>query len=144
MTRTDRSSSLALMCDSERQLRSAARTSISTSVVSRSLSTSASANKDFVQELYLRELKGYKAPPKAADAHVGQVRDFHAPSAPKAPVAPASSELSSALDAYSKEEPDFAAAAPKNAAAEGSLTEGGDAVAFLKEAAADVPKDTHH
>ncbi|KAK0524372.1 hypothetical protein OC834_001042 [Tilletia horrida] len=125
-------------------LRGAVRSSVSASVVSRSLSTSAVANKDFVQELYLRELKSYKAPAKAADAHVGQVRDFHAPSAPKAPVAPASAELSSQLDAYAKEEPEFAPAPSKAASSsEGALTEG-DANAFLKEAAAPVPKDNHH
>ncbi|KAL9931824.1 hypothetical protein V8E36_009374 [Tilletia maclaganii] len=124
-------------------LRGAVRSSVSASVVSRSLSTSATAKKDFVQELYLRELKGYKAPPKAADAHVGQVRDFHTPSTPKAPAAPAAAELSSQLDAYYKEEPELAAPATKSVASEGALTEG-DAAAFLKEAAADVPKDNHH
>ncbi|KAE8211284.1 hypothetical protein CF319_g2743 [Tilletia indica] len=124
-------------------LRGAVRSSVSASAFSRSISTSATANKDFVQELYLRELKGYKAPPKAADAHVGQVRDFHTPTAPKAPAAPAAAELSSQLDAYAKEEPELAAPTKKTSS-EGSLTESGDASAFLKEAAADVPKDNHH
>lgn len=40
---------------------------------------------DLVQDLYLRELKAYKAPPvKAADAE-GNVQKFTAPKAPKSP-----------------------------------------------------------
>jgi F-type H+-transporting ATPase subunit h len=40
---------------------------------------------DFVQELYLKELKAYKVPPvKESDAQ-GQVATFNTPSAPKSP-----------------------------------------------------------
>ncbi|EST05872.1 ATPase, F0 complex, subunit H [Kalmanozyma brasiliensis GHG001] len=118
-------------------VRSASRTQV------RALSSSAVASKDFVQELYVKELKGYKAPPKAADSHKGQVREFATPSAPKAPAVPSSSELSSQLEAYSSSEPDHAEA-PASSSSEGALTEGGDVNAYLREAAADVKVEAHH
>merc|ERR1712093_395330 len=62
-----------------RRFASVARTS------SRTFTTSALVKKDFVQDLYLRELKAYKPKEVAANAHVGQVKEFHSPSAPKAP-----------------------------------------------------------
>ncbi|KIS69838.1 uncharacterized protein UMAG_02360 [Mycosarcoma maydis] len=118
-------------------VRSASRTQV------RALSSSAVASKDFVQELYIKELKGYKAPPKAADAHKGQVREFQTPAAPKAPAVPSSSELSSQLEAYAAAEPDHAEAATTSSS-EGALTEGGDVNAYLREAAADVKVEAHH
>ncbi|PWZ01516.1 hypothetical protein BCV70DRAFT_198946 [Testicularia cyperi] len=117
-------------------VRSASRTQV------RAISSSAVASKDFVQELYVKELKGYKAPAKAADAHKGQVREFQAPSAPQAPQVPSSSELSSQLEAYAASEPDHAEAVASSSS--DSLTEGGDANAFLREAAADVKVEAHH
>merc|ERR1712098_570207 len=54
----------------------------------RALSTSAVARKDIVQETYLRELKAYKAPEKAPDAHKGHVREFSSPAQPQAPPRP--------------------------------------------------------
>ncbi|ETS60869.1 hypothetical protein PaG_04786 [Moesziomyces aphidis] len=117
-------------------VRSASRTQV------RALSSSAVASKDFIQELYVKELKGYKAPPKAADSHKGQVREFQNPAAPKAPAVPSSSELSSQLEAYAAAEPDHAEVAASSS--EGALTEGGDVNAFLREAAADVKVEAHH
>ncbi|CCF51818.1 hypothetical protein NDA11_006372 [Ustilago hordei] len=118
-------------------VRSASRSQV------RALSSSAVASKDFVQELYVKELKGYKAPPKAADSHKGQVREFQTPSAPKAPAVLSSSELSSQLEAYAAAEPDHAEAVASSSS-EGALTEGGDVNAFLREAAADVKVEAHH
>ncbi|KAK7757177.1 ATP synthase F0 subcomplex subunit H atp14 [Diatrype stigma] len=52
---------------------------------------------DFVQELYLRELKAYKPTPiKESDA-VGQVQTFRAPKAPKSPE---EADLASSLKEY--------------------------------------------
>ncbi|KAJ1028064.1 hypothetical protein NDA13_003513 [Ustilago tritici] len=118
-------------------VRSASRSQV------RALSSSAVASKDFVQELYVKELKGYKAPPKAADSHKGQVREFQTPSAPKAPAVLSSSELSSQLEAYAAAEPDHAEAVASSSS-EGALTEGGDVNAYLREAAADVKVEAHH
>ncbi|SAM62166.1 uncharacterized protein UBRO_03850 [Ustilago bromivora] len=118
-------------------VRSASRSQV------RALSSSAVASKDFVQELYVKELKGYKAPPKAADSHKGQVREFQTPSAPKAPAVLSSSELSSQLEAYATAEPDHAEAVASSFS-EGALTEGGDVNAYLREAAADVKVEAHH
>ncbi|SPC63804.1 uncharacterized protein UHOD_03850 [Ustilago sp. UG-2017b] len=118
-------------------VRSASRSQV------RALSSSAIASKDFVQELYVKELKGYKAPPKAADSHKGQVREFQTASAPKAPAVLSSSELSSQLEAYAAAEPDHAEAVASSSS-EGALTEGGDVNAYLREAAADVKVEAHH
>ncbi|KAK9323632.1 ATP synthase complex subunit H-domain-containing protein [Lipomyces orientalis] len=41
--------------------------------------------RDFIQDLYLKELKSYKAPPVKATDSVGQVKPWVAPSAPVPP-----------------------------------------------------------
>jgi F-type H+-transporting ATPase subunit h len=52
---------------------------------------------DFVQELYLKELKAYKpTPTKESDAE-GQVRPF---TAPKTPASPEEADLASSLKEY--------------------------------------------
>ncbi|CAO1634344.1 unnamed protein product [Sympodiomycopsis kandeliae] len=119
----------------------AARTLVS-SQASRGFATSTVARRDLVQEAYLRELKAYKAPPKAADAHKGAVREFHNPTAPKAPATPSSSSLSSELDSYASSEPDVAEVASKATSEEVSSSAGGKA--FLEEARRDYPKDDAH
>ncbi|SPO36701.1 uncharacterized protein PSFLO_02172 [Pseudozyma flocculosa] len=108
----------------------------------RAISSSSVVAKDHIQDLYLRELKSYKAPAKAADAHKGQVRDFHAPQPPKAPAVPSSGELSSQLEAYAAAEPDLAEAVKESSSSE--LTEGGDVNAYLAEAAADIKVEAAH
>lgn len=40
---------------------------------------------DFVQELYLKELKAYKTPPVSASDAEGQVHHFNVPKTPKSP-----------------------------------------------------------
>ncbi|QRW00841.1 ATP synthase complex subunit h domain-containing protein [Ceratobasidium sp. AG-Ba] len=105
-------------------------------------STSTIARKDLVQDLYVRELKAYKAPAKAKDAHVGAVKSFQAPSPPKAPAAP--TDLASELAAYEASEPSAAdaPAAPSEAAlAQGDV---GSADAFLHFLEQDHPKADHH
>ncbi|KAI8962285.1 putative iron reductase domain protein [Daldinia sp. FL1419] len=52
---------------------------------------------DFVQELYLKELKAYKAPPVKDSDAVGQVLTF---TAPKAPKSPEEADLASSLKEY--------------------------------------------
>lgn len=60
-------------------------------------SFSSSSTADFVQELYLKELKAYKVPPvKDADAQ-GQVLAFQQPKAPKSPE---EADLASSLKEY--------------------------------------------
>jgi len=104
-------------------------------------STSAAARKDFVQELYIKELKSYKAPPAAKDAHVGVVKSFSAPSTPKPPTLPA--DLASELSAYDAAEP---TRADSKAASTSTEQVGAGAEEFLAFLEADEPKaaDAHH
>ncbi|TCD61722.1 hypothetical protein EIP91_008008 [Steccherinum ochraceum] len=117
--------------------------SVAARAVSRSaaFSTSSVARKDIVQDLYIRELKGYKAPPAAKDAHVGVVKAYALPPAPKAPALP--TDLASELAAYDAAEP-TKADAPK-VAATGTENVGQGAEAFLEFLEADLPKaEVHH
>ncbi|PCH42896.1 hypothetical protein WOLCODRAFT_102755 [Wolfiporia cocos MD-104 SS10] len=119
-----------------RQASSAAR------VFSRScaFSTSAAARKDFIQELYLKELKAYKPPPPAKDAHVGAVKTYSIPPAPQPPTIPV--DLASELSAYDATEPVVAGAAETSAASPETLTTGADTfLAFLE---ADEPREEAH
>ncbi|KAJ9157830.1 hypothetical protein NKR23_g52 [Pleurostoma richardsiae] len=52
---------------------------------------------DFVQELYLKELKAYKAPPVKESDAAGQVATF---SVPKPPASPEEADLASSLKEY--------------------------------------------
>ncbi|KAF3061897.1 putative atp synthase h chain protein [Daldinia childiae] len=52
---------------------------------------------DFVQELYLKELKAYKAPPVKDSDSVGQVQTF---TVPKTPKSPEEADLASSLKEY--------------------------------------------
>ncbi|EON96826.1 putative atp synthase h chain protein [Phaeoacremonium minimum UCRPA7] len=52
---------------------------------------------DFVQELYLKELKAYKAPPVKDSDATGQVATF---SVPKTPKSPEEADLASSLKEY--------------------------------------------
>ncbi|KAI0798169.1 ATP synthase complex subunit H-domain-containing protein [Abortiporus biennis] len=105
-------------------------------------STSTVARRDLVQDIYIKELKGYKAPVAAKDAHVGAVKQYSLPPVPKAPVLPA--DLASELAAYDASEPTVVAqAAP--AAAAGAEQVGTGADTFLTFLEADLPKhDEHH
>ncbi|EPQ55697.1 hypothetical protein GLOTRDRAFT_128910 [Gloeophyllum trabeum ATCC 11539] len=109
----------------------------------RALSTSPVSRKDLVQEIYVKEIKSYKAPPLPKDAHVGHVKPFSAPSAPKPPTVPA--DLASELSAYDAQEPvKEASKAPAAAASTEEVGTGADAfLAFLE---ADPPKgeEAHH
>ncbi|KAH7922512.1 hypothetical protein BV22DRAFT_1017142, partial [Leucogyrophana mollusca] len=110
----------------------------------RTFSTSSVARKDLVQELYVKELKAYKAPPPAKDAHVGAVKAYSLPPAPKAPALPA--DLASELSAYDAAEP---TKAEVDAGAKTSGLSGEDAGkgadAFLGFLEADVKvADAHH
>ncbi|KAJ7160873.1 ATP synthase complex subunit H-domain-containing protein [Mycena filopes] len=111
---------------------------------SRAFSVSVAARKDIVQDLYLKEIKAYKAPPTAKDAHVGVVKAYTMPPTPKAPALP--TDLASELSAYDSSEPVTATvekAAPAAANAHAELA-GGGAEAFLELCEADVPAEGHH
>jgi F-type H+-transporting ATPase subunit h len=117
---------------------------------------------DFVQELYLKELKSYKAPPavrvylshitasltlngrpQPKDAHVGVVKTYSAPPRPKPPIL--SSDLASELSAYNASEPAKAEVA-KKASASHSEDVGAGADAYLEFLEQDLPKaeEAHH
>ncbi|MBW0529263.1 hypothetical protein O181_068978 [Austropuccinia psidii MF-1] len=66
----------------------------------RGFASSSLANKDFVQELYLRELKSYKPSPQTIQAMQNQVRDFTMPSAPPPPVLPSAPDLAQEFQAW--------------------------------------------
>ncbi|THH07241.1 hypothetical protein EW145_g3518 [Phellinidium pouzarii] len=125
----------AILRSSTRLARLSQRRCISSSPVSR---------KDIVQDLYLSELRSYKAPPAAKDAHVGVVKSFHAPSAPQMPSVPA--DLAADLAAYDAAEPSLAEA-PATKAAHVSMSDdtGSGAKEFLAFLEADLPKpEVHH
>ncbi|KAF7331178.1 hypothetical protein MSAN_02436400 [Mycena sanguinolenta] len=113
-----------------------------TASCSRAFSSSASARKDIVQDLYLKEIKAYKAPPVAKDAHVGVVKSYTMPPAPKAPALP--SDLASELSAYDSSEPVQAAEKPAapSAGHHAEVTDGG-AEAFLEACEATVHEEHH-
>ena len=92
---------------------------------------------DLVQDLYLSQLKAYKAPQKPADAHVGQVKTFKEPQAPSAPSVP--SDLASELSAYDAAQPTFQQSASSSEVEH--QQEGGDADSFLAFLEQDLPKD---
>ncbi|KAF7291100.1 hypothetical protein MIND_01253100 [Mycena indigotica] len=105
--------------------------------ISRSFSSSVVARKDIVQDLYLKEIKLYKAPIAAKDAHVGVVKAYTLPPTPKAPALP--TDLASELSEYDSSEPATSTADIKASA---PISDGG-AEAFLEVLEADV-HDEHH
>ncbi|RPD52594.1 hypothetical protein L226DRAFT_611265 [Lentinus tigrinus ALCF2SS1-7] len=116
--------------------------SVAARAVSRqcAFSTSAVARKDLIQDLYIQQLKSYKAPAPAKDAHVGVVKAYALPPAPQAPTLP---DLASELSAWDATEPTFAAAAKP--AAEGEEAGPTGAEQFLAFLEADEPKaEAHH
>ncbi|CAK9786506.1 hypothetical protein CC85DRAFT_326092 [Cutaneotrichosporon oleaginosum] len=107
--------------------------------LARSFSVSA-ARKDLIQDLYVNQLKAYKAPAKSADAHAQHVRSFAKPAVPAAPAVP--SDLAGEMSKFDATEPTLGNnAAPTQAAAAES---GGSAQQFLEAMEADLPKNEHH
>jgi len=109
----------------------------------RALSVSAVSRKDLVQDIYVRELKAYKAPVSAKDAHVGNVKAFSAPTSPTPPDLPR--DIAAELAAYEASEPTIADA-PQAAVSPADAESGaGGAEAFLAYLEADIPKaEAHH
>ncbi|KDR74041.1 hypothetical protein GALMADRAFT_227742 [Galerina marginata CBS 339.88] len=107
----------------------------------RAFASSAVSRKDLVQDLYVREIKSYKAPPAAKDAHVGIVKKLAIPAAPTAPALPA--DLASELNAYDAAEP---ALAESSSTAQATKTEdtASGADAFLSFLEQDLPKPVAH
>ncbi|KAF9078310.1 ATP synthase complex subunit H-domain-containing protein [Rhodocollybia butyracea] len=109
--------------------------------LSRLFSSSVAVRKDLVQDLYLKEIKGYKAPPVAQDAHVGVVKTYSTPQAPKVPSIP--SDIASELAAYDSSEPSSAAEPVAKSSSTEETVSGADAyLSFLEQ---DLPKpEAHH
>ncbi|KAJ2794499.1 hypothetical protein H4S07_006740, partial [Coemansia furcata] len=68
-------------------------------VAVRGFSVSAASKKDFLQDLYLKEIRGYKADPKASKADV-TTKEFVAPKAAQAPKSDV--DLEADIKAYEK------------------------------------------
>ncbi|GAA5826803.1 hypothetical protein JCM10212_004283 [Sporobolomyces blumeae] len=64
----------------------------------RSFSAQQVVRKDFIQELYVKELKAYK--PSATPAAAGATKSYSTPSAPKAPEVPSADALAKELAEY--------------------------------------------
>ncbi|KIJ61216.1 hypothetical protein HYDPIDRAFT_169803 [Hydnomerulius pinastri MD-312] len=109
----------------------------------RTFSSSTASRKDLVQDLYVKELKAYKAPVTAKDAHVGSVKAFSAPAVPKPPVLPA--DLAAELAAYDAAEPTKAEEEVVKSTGLSSEEAGRGADAFLTFLEADVKQaEAHH
>ncbi|KAF6225695.1 hypothetical protein HO133_009695 [Letharia lupina] len=65
------------------------------------LAPTAALRADLVQDLYLRELKGYKPPPVKSSDSEGHVQKF---SPPKAPQSPEESDIANDLKAYENQQ----------------------------------------
>jgi len=105
----------------------------------RAYATTSVARKDLVQDFYLKELRLYKAPPAAKDAHVGAVKAFSAPAAPSVPTLP---DLAAELATYDATEPTRADVTDVPSA-HGGPAVGADAyLAFLE--ADEVQEEAHH
>ncbi|KAF8491955.1 ATP synthase complex subunit H-domain-containing protein [Gautieria morchelliformis] len=111
-----------------------------TSQLSRSIATSSVLRKDLVQDLYLREIKAYKPPPAAKDAHVGAVKTFSIPALPQPPSLP--SDFASELASYDAAEPGAPPASASLASTTGEPAGGArEFLAFLEQ---DYPKEEAH
>ncbi|KAG7087700.1 hypothetical protein E1B28_013647 [Marasmius oreades] len=114
----------------------------------RLFSSSATARKDLVQDLYLKEIKAYKPAPVPQNAHVGLVKQYSPPPAPKAPTLP--SDISVELSEYSSSEP--AGIAPTTTSSASAHAFGGEdnagnvsgADAYLGFLEQDLPKREEH
>ncbi|POW14748.1 hypothetical protein PSTT_02680 [Puccinia striiformis] len=66
----------------------------------RTFVSSSSIKKDFVQELYLRELKSYKPSTQSLQGLQTQVRDFTMPAAPAAPEVPSAQDIAQEMQSW--------------------------------------------
>ncbi|KAH9056432.1 ATP synthase complex subunit H-domain-containing protein [Lactarius vividus] len=105
----------------------------------RAYATTSAARKDLVQDLYLKELRTYKAPPAAKDAHVGVVKAFSVPTAPSVPTLP---DLATELAAYDATEPTRADATDVSPVHGGPAAGAEAYLAFLE--ADEVQEEAHH
>ncbi|KIJ18124.1 hypothetical protein PAXINDRAFT_167399 [Paxillus involutus ATCC 200175] len=109
----------------------------------RTFSSSAASRSDIIQDIYIRELKSYKPPVTAKDAHVGSVKILSSPAAPKPPVLPA--DLAAELAAYDAAEPTKAEVETVKKAGLSGEEAGRGADAFLSFLEADVQHaEAHH
>jgi len=106
----------------------------------RLFATSTAVRRDPIQELYIRELKGFKPAPQAKDAHVGIVKEYAIPLPPTPPSLPVN--LASELAAYDATDPIIATPVAAPVADEGGAS---GAEAFLSFLEQDIPKaEAHH
>ncbi|KAH9955292.1 ATP synthase complex subunit H-domain-containing protein [Russula dissimulans] len=105
----------------------------------RAYATTSAPRKDLIQDLYLKELKSYKAPSVAKDAHVGVVKAFSAPALPSPPTLP---DLAPELAAYDATEP-TRATTTEVSTGQGEPAAGAEAyLAFLETD--EVKEEAHH
>lgn len=88
-----------------------------------------------VQELYISQLKSYKAPPQPADAHVGHVKSFSQPQTPSAPSTP--TDLAAELNSYESAQPSFVQSTESTSESPKTEESADEFLAFLE---ADLPK----
>ncbi|GAA6021956.1 hypothetical protein JCM10207_002618 [Rhodosporidiobolus poonsookiae] len=69
----------------------------------RSFSTGRVVRKDFIQELYVKEIKAFK--PKPASSSQGAAKAYSTPAAPKAPEVPDAAGLAKELESYDASSP---------------------------------------
>lgn len=74
-----------------------------------------------MQDLYVKELKAYKAPPAAKDAHLTAVKTFSAPKAPSSP-SPITADLASDLTTFEASPVDLATPAASTEGASKEMT----------------------
>ncbi|KAH9925636.1 ATP synthase complex subunit H-domain-containing protein [Epithele typhae] len=105
-------------------------------------STSAVARKDLIQDIYVQQIKAYKAPVMAKDAHVGVVKAYSLPPAPQVPALP--SDLAAELSAYDATEPTVAEVKAAPSADADAAPTGADQFLSFLEADEPVAHKEHH
>ncbi|GAA5851014.1 hypothetical protein JCM3766R1_007102 [Sporobolomyces carnicolor] len=109
--------------------------------LARSFSAQPVARKDFIQELYIKELKAYK--PTSTPAAAGATKSYSTPSAPKAPEVPSADQLAKELAEYDAAVLSSDSPAPASgASAEEADNLGADE--YLKLVEADVVVEKKH
>ncbi|GAA5931199.1 ATP synthase subunit H [Sporobolomyces koalae] len=110
--------------------------------LARSFSAQPVARKDFIQELYVKELKAYK--PTSTPAAAGATKSYSTPSAPKAPEVPSADQLAKELAEYDAAVIASDSPAPVASGASAEETDNLGADDYLKLVEADVVVEKKH
>ncbi|GAA5828082.1 hypothetical protein JCM5353_003179 [Sporobolomyces roseus] len=112
--------------------------------LTRSFSVQQVARKDFIQELYVKELKAYK--PTSTPSAAGATKSYSTPSAPKAPEVPSADQLAKELSEYDNAVLSTDSSAPSSSASGASAEEAENLGAddYLKLVEADVAVEKKH